>query len=227
MSSSLSYQNLCYGRSLFSISACSPSLAFVALSSRRPPFLERHRHVRPCLARLLLIHDIVPAGHLPRAQVVLAGEALGVHLGLPGVGGARLLHCFRDEGRQLQHTKKSAQSSRKVFPPKINARSASLARGRGGMREGVDCAYLGVLGPMHGKHICPDLVPVRREVAVAVDCAHRPDAVALVVFFARLLGAEREAPECALQGGGGLEHGGWLCVRRARTSKARPEERSE
>ena len=43
----------------------------------------------------------MPTGHLPRAQVVLAGEALGVDLGLSGIGGARALDCFGDEGCQL------------------------------------------------------------------------------------------------------------------------------
>ena len=68
-------------------------------SCSRPPLLKRHRHIRPFA--LFLIHNIMPACHLPRAQVVLAREALRIHLGLPSVGGARLLHCFRDEGRQL------------------------------------------------------------------------------------------------------------------------------
>jgi hypothetical protein len=39
--------------------------------------------------------------HLPRAQVVLASEALGVDLGLSGVGGACALDCLGDEGSQL------------------------------------------------------------------------------------------------------------------------------
>lgn len=55
-----------------------------------------------------------------------------------------------------------------------------------------DCArygvtHLSVLRPVHREYVCPDLVPIRCEVAIAIDCAHRPNAVALVVFFAGLL----------------------------------------
>lgn len=43
----------------------------------------------------------MPARHLPRPEIVLARQALGVDFGLAGVGGASLLDCFGDEGRQL------------------------------------------------------------------------------------------------------------------------------
>jgi U3 small nucleolar RNA-associated protein 14 len=73
-------------------------------------------------------------------------------------------------------------------------------------------AHLAPFGPGYRKYIGPDLVPVWREVAIAVDYAQRPHAVSLVVFFARLLGRQRKAPQHLLEGGGGFEHGSGVVV---------------
>lgn len=77
-------------------------------------------------------------------------------------------------------------------------------------------AYLGVGRAVQRIHKCPYLAPVRSEVAVSVDGAHGPDAVALVVFLAGLFCGEGQAPQCFLQRGRRFEHiGGVLDVRRS------------
>ena len=86
------------------VSASPISILVSSLPSRpSSPLLKRHRHIRPALPRILLIHNIMPTRHLPRPEVVLTREALGIHLGLARVGGARLLHSLGDEGCQLQN----------------------------------------------------------------------------------------------------------------------------
>lgn len=73
--------------------------------------------------------------------------------------------------------------------------------------------YVGVFGTALWIHKRPYFIPVRYEVAVPVDDAHRPNAVPLVVFLAGLFGRERQTPQHLLERGRGLEHAGGLPCR--------------
>jgi hypothetical protein len=87
---------------LFSRTAVSPpSCAHASSRLGRPLLLERGRHVL-ALPRSCLRHFVVASRQLPRREIVLAREALGVVFEAPGARLARLLGALGDKGRQLQ-----------------------------------------------------------------------------------------------------------------------------
>jgi hypothetical protein len=76
-------------------------------------------------------------------------------------------------------------------------------------------SHLAVLDAIQRKYKCPYLTPIRREIAVATDGAQLANLVALVVFFAGLLGGQGKAPQRFLEGRRRFEHCGGSIVPRA------------